>query len=85
MNGEPKPIRVHMTAHFATSEEALVWFDELRRHGLISVTAELYVPDALDKNRHGLTSQDLLIRRDGDRPWGRVRDQLPSAPLFSSI
>ncbi|MDT0307245.1 hypothetical protein RM780_09750 [Streptomyces sp. DSM 44917] len=77
MTSKPRLIRVHLTAHFATREEALAWFDELRRQGAVPATAELYVPDALDKDGHGLTGQDLIVRPGGDRPWGRVRDQRP--------
>jgi hypothetical protein len=59
---------------FDTSQEALEWFDGLRRSGALPAEAELYVPDAIDRQNHGLTARDLIVRPAGDRPHGRVRD-----------
>ncbi|MEU7030078.1 hypothetical protein AB0A60_25775 [Streptomyces sp. NPDC046275] len=70
--------RLHMPMEFETKAEALEWFDGLRRSGAIPAEAELYEPDALDKDRLGITSRDLIVRRTGDRAEETaVRNQLP--------
>jgi hypothetical protein len=71
--------RLHMPMEFETKAEALDWLDGLRRSGAIPAEAELYEPDAIDKDRLGITSRDLIVRRGGeDRPEHMaVRNQLP--------
>lgn len=70
--------RLHMPMEFETKAEALSWFDELRRSGYIPAEAELYEPDSLDKDRLGITSRDLIVRRAGERAeQTAVRNQLP--------
>ncbi|MFJ3974859.1 hypothetical protein [Streptomyces sp. NPDC090021] len=70
--------RLHMPMEFETKADALDWFDGLRRSGAIPAEAELYEPDALDKDRLGITSRDLIVRRSGDRSeTTAVRNQLP--------
>ncbi|ONK13254.1 hypothetical protein [Streptomyces sp. MP131-18] len=61
---------------FDTPREALEWFDGLRRSDALPAEAELYVPDAIDRQKHGLTARDLIVRPAGDRPHGRVRDEV---------
>ncbi|WP_329022575.1 MULTISPECIES: hypothetical protein [Streptomyces] len=58
--------RLHLPP-FSSPEEALEWFDGLRRSGAFPEAAELFEPDSLDKARHGYTSRDLIIGRRGDR------------------
>jgi hypothetical protein len=73
---QPKGVRLHLPMDFGSTTAALEWFDGLRRSGSIPAEAELYVPDAVDRERHGYGPRDLIVRRAGDRPWGRVRDEL---------
>ncbi|KOG26793.1 hypothetical protein [Streptomyces viridochromogenes] len=69
--------RLHLPMEFATKAEALDWFDGLRRSESIPAEAELYEPDALDKDRLGITSRDLIVRRVDERAEHMaVRSQL---------
>ncbi|MFI5942171.1 hypothetical protein ACIBCB_18200 [Streptomyces uncialis] len=67
--------RLHLPP-FSSPEEALEWFDGLRRSGALPSEAELYEPDSLDRHRHGYTAKDLLVGPAGDRaPQFAIRNQ----------
>ncbi|MFD7661299.1 hypothetical protein [Streptomyces sp. NPDC059788] len=72
---ETKKFKIHLSLEFGMPTEALDWFDGLRRSEALLAEAEPYFPDVLDKERHGYTAHDLLVRRQVDRPYGRVRDR----------
>ncbi|MEU9044129.1 hypothetical protein AB0D63_21005 [Kitasatospora sp. NPDC048343] len=59
--------RLHLPLDFETATEALDWFDEAQRAGLISADVDLFHPDALDTAAHGFTARDLIVRRTRDR------------------
>lgn len=70
-------VRVHIPPiEFGSPEEALEWFDWLVNTDSLPTGFELYEPDAIDKRRSPLTSRDLIVRQEGDRPFGRVRERL---------
>jgi len=62
----PAKYRIHLP-EFDTAQEALEWFDGLRRSGSLPAEAELYEPDALDKQRYGYSVRDLIVGPVGDR------------------
>ncbi|MFG3223284.1 hypothetical protein ACGF07_00690 [Kitasatospora sp. NPDC048194] len=59
--------RLHLPLDFETPTEALAWFDEGQRQGLVPADVDLFYPDALDTAQHGFTVRDLIVRRSRDR------------------
>jgi hypothetical protein len=68
-------IRLHLDLIFQARRRA-DWFEGQRRSGSLPGEAELYVLDALDRARHGTNGRDQVVRRVGDHPYGRVRDEV---------
>jgi hypothetical protein len=67
-----------ITFTFATPEAALDWFEESQDSGLIQPDAALYQQDGIDTmvgDRGTPGANRLVVRRNGDRPKGRVRRQ----------
>ena len=59
--------RLHLPLDFETAADALAWFDEAQRSGLVPADVDLFHPDALDTAAHGFTARDLIVRRTRDR------------------
>jgi hypothetical protein len=70
--------RCDITFTFATPEYAMDWFEEMQKAGAIQPEAALYQQDGIDVmvgDRGTPGSNRLVVRRNGDRPKGRVRRQ----------
>jgi hypothetical protein len=61
---------------FDTPQGALRWFDGVKAEGGFPDDVDLYEADGLDVTRGA--DGAYIVKRIGDRPWGRLRDKFGS-------
>jgi hypothetical protein len=67
--------KVKVVVEFPTEQAALDWFTQIQEAGAVPEDVDLHEADGLDMP-HGGGSGTYLVKRVGDRPWGRLRDKL---------
>ena len=71
--------KVRVCFDFKTLEEAITWFDGVRRDGHIDADSEVFKQDGIDKESKPAVTEanTFLVRRINDRPFGfAVRNAL---------